>query len=144
MIALGFSCLPQLQDNKVYFTSSLNKLSSSINPSNSSHTTTSPTPAGVPVKTRSPMFTEKNNEMKETILSKLWTIRLELPCCTSSLFLYKQKLMSFLFLILLKGIHLPMAAELSQDFALSQGRPFSFNSFCRSRAVKSIPAVTAS
>src|SRR5881392_2810661 len=114
MIALGFSCHPQLRDNKVYFTSSLNKLSSSMNPSSSSPTTTSPTPAGVPVKTRSPIFTEKYNEMNETILSKLWTIIFEFPCCTNSLFLYRQKLMSFLFLMLANGIHLPIAAELSQ------------------------------
>src|SRR6185312_6988814 len=42
-----------------YFISTVNKLSSSIKPSSSSPTTHSPTPAGVPVKTRSPIFTEK-------------------------------------------------------------------------------------
>lgn len=42
-----------------YLTSNCMRLSSSMKPSSSSPTTNSPTPAGVPVKTRSPMLTEK-------------------------------------------------------------------------------------
>jgi hypothetical protein len=44
---------------KIYFISNDNKESSSIKASISSPTTNSPTPAGVPVNTRSPIFTEK-------------------------------------------------------------------------------------
>src|SRR5688500_4999315 len=58
--------LPQKQDGSFlvviyncYLTSIASKLSSSINPSSSSPTTHSPTPAGVPVNTRSPILTEK-------------------------------------------------------------------------------------
>lgn len=42
-----------------YFIDNSNMLSSSINPSKSSPTTHSPTPAGVPVKMISPIFSEK-------------------------------------------------------------------------------------
>src|SRR4051812_43484912 len=98
-------------------------LSSSIKPSSSSPTTHSPTPAGVPVKIRSPMFTEKKLEIYATTLSKLFIIKEEEPCCTSSLFLYREKLTSFLFLTFVKATHLPMTAELSQALAFSHGSP---------------------
>jgi hypothetical protein len=56
---VGFGSTREIFIQDTYFTSSINKESSSIKPSISSPTTNSPTPAGVPVKTRSPIFTEK-------------------------------------------------------------------------------------
>src|SRR6186997_1220985 len=113
----GFQCF--------YFISSWNILSFSMNPSSSSPTTHSATPAGVPVKIRSPIFTEKKLEMYATILSKLLTIIADDPFWTTSLFFCRLKLISFLFLTLVKGIHFPITAELSQALAFSQGNPFS-------------------
>ena len=43
-----------------------------------------------------------------------------------------------------KGMNVPIAAELSNPLHSSQGLPASRNFRCRSRAVKSIPTVTAS
>ena len=52
-----------VKNSRVYFISSLNIFTSSRMPSNSSPTTASPTPAGVPVKIISPIFTEKKLEI---------------------------------------------------------------------------------
>jgi len=50
---------PNSRIAKFYLISSVSRLSSSIKASSSSPTTHSPTPAGVPVKIRSPIFIEK-------------------------------------------------------------------------------------
>lgn len=126
----GIQILCRIKPNELnYLIDTSSKLSSSIKPSSSSPTTHSPTPAGVPVKMRSPMFKEKYCEIFDTISLKVKIICPVFPCYTICLLLYRQKLMLLASNFSPMSINLPTTAELSHAFAFSQGNPFDFNSF---------------
>ena len=110
-------------------------------PSSVSPIATGPTPAGVPVKIRSPICNLKNLDTYTIISSKEKIISRVLPSCTSDQFFCKRNWIPVGSTLSspTKGLS---AAEPSKPFAISQGCPFFLHLACRSRAVKSMPRPT--
>ena len=110
-------------------------------PSSRSPGFTGPTPAGVPVNSRSPVFQVLYFETWEISASTGNSMSAVWPLCTTSPFLSNSNRMSCTFP--------PRSASGTQSrdttalpskaLAFSQGLPLAFSADCTSRAVKSMP-----
>ena len=87
---------------------------------------TGPTPAGVPVKIKSPGRNSKKPERAEITSSTVQIISEISPSCLSSPLTYRVIFPRSMCPTSLTGCKAEQGAELSKPFAVAQGRPFFF------------------